>query len=372
MIRRPVRRLLQAWIYRAPGERDDCPACASAALFDLDVLPLRAGRTGFVSGCDGCGLVFSNPLPGADLLADFYSPSGEWAAERREAEGRDAGDPGAEPRRTGGSWSRMFDPIRGAIDVTAPPAGASVLDFGCGEGKLLDVLQDCGWRTWGIEPALDRAFRRHGRLHAVPEAPAFDLVVALQVLEHVPNPLHVLRQLAGACRVGGHLLVSVPRLDTLPRHRDYRYVLNGRAHITAYTWACLRTLLARAGWSPVDEPPPEISKGGGGRMTTSRLRVVARRVEGHRVERPRVERHGVERHRVDGHRVDERVAEARDPGREARAAVRGYYAAGDPRPLAARLGLLRLAARRADEERRRLKAARQAVPRGAPPRTENT
>ena len=322
---RLARRLLQSWVYRAPGERDDCPACGSAALFDLDVLPLRAGRTGFVCGCDGCGLVFSNPPPASEALADFYGPSGEWAAERRDVEYRSA-----EARQVGGSWSRMFDPIRGAIDVTAPPAGASALDFGCGEGKLLDFLQDCGWRTCGIEPALDRAFRRHGRLHAVPEDPAFDLIVAIQVLEHVPDPLQVLRRLAGACRIGGHLLLSVPRFDTLPRHRDYRYVLNGRAHITAYTWACLRTLLARAGWSPVAEPPDEISKGGGGRMTTSRLRVLARRVDGP-------------------------VAEARKPGREARAAVRGYYAAEDARPLAARLGLLRLAAQRADAERRRIR-----------------
>lgn len=324
-----VRRLLQTWIYRAQGERDDCPACGSAALADLDVLPLRAGRTGFVCACDGCGLVFSNPLPAADALADFYSPSGEWAAERRDVDDRSVDDRQT-ASRAGGTWTRMFDPIRHAIDVTAPPAGASVLDFGCGEGKLLDVLQDCGWQTWGIEPALDRAFRRHRRLHAVPDAPRFDLIVAIQVLEHMPNPLQVLRELAGACRAGGHLLLSVPRFDTLPHHRDYRYVLNGRAHITAYTWACLRTLLARAGWSAVAEPPLEISKGGGGRMTTSRLRVVARRVDGH-------------------------VAEDGGRGRDARAAVRGYYAAEDSRPLAARLGLLRLAARQADRDRRRAK-----------------
>ena len=335
------RRLSQWIVYRAPGERDDCPACGSRALFDLDVLSLRAARTGFVCACDGCGLVFSNPLPTPDDLSQFYSPAGAWGIERR-----DVSDEAVQAStRAGGAWTHMFDPIRQEVDVMAPPPGARVLDFGCGEGKLLDQLQRCGWETWGIEPALDHAFRRHRRLEAVPERATFDLIVLMQVLEHVANPLQLLRQLAGACRIGGHLLVGVPRFDTLPRHRDYRYVLNGRVHITAYTWACLRTLLARAGWAAVAPPPDEIGKGGG-RRTTSRLRVLARRVDG---------------------TVEGTAAEVEWPADEARAAVRTYYARGDSRPLLARAGLLRLAARQADITRRRAKAARKAAKQGAIP-----
>lgn len=331
------RRLAQRIVYRAPGERDECPTCGSRALADLDVLPLRAARTGFVCVCDGCGLVFSNPLPSSTDLTDFYSPSGAWRIDRREV----GDEPGRSSTRVGGTWTQMFDPIRPDLDVTSPPRGASVLDFGCGEGKLLDQLQNCGWETCGIEPALHRAFRRHRRLEAVPEGATFDLIVLMQVLEHVPDPLHVLRQLAGACRIGGHLLVSVPRFDTLPLHRDYRYVLNGRVHITAYTWPCLRTLLARSGWAPVAPPPAEIAKGGG-RRTRSRLRVLARRVDG-------------------------ALREVQRPGDEARAAVRGFYASGDSRSLLAGAGLLRLAARQADSNRRRGKAARKAAKHGAIP-----
>jgi SAM-dependent methyltransferase len=323
------RRLAQSVIFRAPGERNDCPACGSTDLFDLDVLPLRAGRTGFVCGCDGCGLVFSNPLAGSDELSEFYTPSGSWHGAR-QAEER----PGL-PGHGAGKWARVFDPIRAAIDVTAPPPGSAVLDFGCGEGKLLDALQSRGWVTSGIEPAIDRAFTRHRRLHAVPESPAFDLVIAAHVLEHVPNPLQVLRQLAAACRTGGHLLVGVPRFDTLARHRDYRYVMNGRAHITAYTWPCLSTLLARAGWEAVAPPADEVKKGGG-RLTASRMRVLARR-------------------------VDTAAAGSDAPGAAARAALRAYYAIEDARPLAARMGWLRLAARRADRARQRDKSDRKAA-----------
>jgi SAM-dependent methyltransferase len=334
---RVARRALQRLIYRAPGERDDCPACGSPALHDFDVLPLRGGRTGFVCGCDECGLVFSNPLPTAAELEEFYSTTGSWAGDRQHLD--DHGDHAP----LGRSWTRLFDGMRTTLDVAMPPVGASVLDFGCGEGTMLDALQSCGWQTWGIETASDRAFARHRRLQVIPDAPTFDLVLALHVLEHVPSPLQLLRKLAAACRIGGHLLVAVPRLDALSAHRDYRYVLNGRAHIMAYTGRCLEALLVRSGWETVGSPldyargkPLDVARGRPQQQMTRRIRVLARR-------------------------TDTPAGDAHVSAEVARAAIAGYYAQEDVRPLAARLGLIRLAARRADAERRRAKAARKAL-----------
>ena len=334
---RVARLVSQRLIYRAPGERDDCPACGSPALRDFDVLPLRAGRTGFVCGCNECGLVFSNPQPTALELEEFYSTSGSWAIDRQHVDHHD------DHPQLGRSWTRLFDAMRDRLDVATPPTGASVLDFGCGDGTMLDALQSCGWQTWGIETASDRAFVRHGRLQVIPDAPTFDLVLALHVLEHVPSPLQLLQQLAAACRIGGHLLVAVPRLDTLPAHRDYRYVLNGRAHIMAYTGGCLEALLVRSGWQIVASPldfargrPLDAARDRPQAPVTKRMRVLARR-------------------------SDRPAGNAHVGAEVARAAIAGYYAQEDARPLASRVGLIRLAARRADAERRRAKAARKAL-----------
>ena len=322
-----LRSASRALIYRAPRERERCPACGSPRLYELDLLslrhPIEGSRTGFVSGCDECGLVFSNPQPTPDEQDRFYSPDGEWGS-RRNVAGLTTVQQHDE--RRGNSWSWPFEVIRDELPVTAPPPGAKVLDFGCADGKLLDALQDCGWETWGIESAVDTAFVRHRRLAAVPGAPTFDLIVANHVFEHVTDPLGLLRELAGACRIGGYLHVGVPRFDTLPDHRDYKYVINGRAHVTAYTWPCLQGLLARAGWQPVAPPPDRVSKGQG-RQTSARLRVLARRVA-------------------------ERVEPMPSPARAARAAMSRYHADVPGRPLVERLGLYRLAARRAEARRR--------------------
>jgi SAM-dependent methyltransferase len=317
----------RALVYRVPHECERCPACGSSRLYELDLLPLRRPvngcRTGFVSGCDDCGLVFSNPQPTAEELSRFYGPAGEWVSRR--ARDTATAPPIDEPR--GRSWSRAFDPIREKLSVISPPPGARVLDFGCGTGKLLDALQECGWQTFGVETAVDAAFPRHVRLDAVPDMPVFDLIVAHHVFEHVTDPLGLLRQFARACRVGGYLLVGVPRFDTLPIHRDYKYVINGHAHVTAYTWPCLQGLLARAGWKPVAPPPDRLSKGQG-RHTYARLRVLARRVEEH-------------------------VEPAPSPAEAARTAIRRYHADIGGRLLLERLGLYRLAARRAEARRKR-------------------
>ena len=323
--RAAMRSTSRALIYGVPRECERCPSCGSLRIYELDLLPLRhpvsGWRTGFVSGCDDCGLVFSNPQPTPEELKRFYSPTGEWGS-RRVGGAENTGEPGDATRSA--SWSKVFDPIRQS--VTTPPPGAKALDFGCGNGKLLDALQECGWDTWGVESAVDGTFPRHHRLDAVPDTPVFDLIVATHVIEHVADPLGLLRKFARAGRIGGYLLVSVPRFDTLPIHRDYKYVINGRAHVTAYTWACLQGLLARAGWKPVAPPPDRISKGRG-RHTYARLRVVAQRVE-------------------------EYVEPVPSPADAARRAVRRYYADVEGRTLLERLGLYRLAARSAEARRR--------------------
>jgi SAM-dependent methyltransferase len=275
------------WL-RFDEEARACPACGSGDLALLDLLRVRGDLTGrrlaFLTGCEACGLVFVNPMPPPELLDRFYGEEGVWgeahaeraariaaAHERRVARNR-APKSGRRPKRM-----LLLDAMQPHVRVDTPPPGAKVIDFGCGEGKLLNTLQEAGWETYGIEPSTTVAFLRHRRLETVPQDGTFDLVILHHVLEHLPDPLDVLRQLAGALRQGGILFIGVPRLDTLPRHGDFKYCINGRNHLVSFTETCLHGLLARAGFevaARLDAPELDEAFTSG---TPLRLRLLARR-----------------------------------------------------------------------------------------------
>ncbi len=112
---------------------------------------------------------------------------------------------------------------RQAIRMIAEADPSSILDLGCGEGYSLDALVRGGVRAelTGIDlssAAIDRARERlGGRAHLevadartlVDDGRQFDLVMMLEVLEHIPDPQQMIPILEALTR--RYLLLSVPR-----------------------------------------------------------------------------------------------------------------------------------------------------------------
>ena len=220
-----------------------CPACDSADVHVVDEWHLP-GHEARAAACGECGLLFVHPQPSGDALAKYYAPDGGWSASRQIRSSPPA-------NRTEGAASSLLPALDRFLAASRPQTGATVFDFGCGDGAWLNTLQDRGWDTYGLEPSTDAAFSRHKRLIEVPREPQFDLVLVYHVLEHLPRPLHTLRALGNALRPGGYCLVSVPRLDTLAVHKQVDYCLHPRHHVVGFTEACLRGLLARSGLAVV-------------------------------------------------------------------------------------------------------------------------
>ena len=237
------------WL-RYENEVRVCPACESPRITLLDVFKIprdrRGRRLAFLTGCHECGVLFVNPLPSHEELHERYAPDGAWAETRKVRAARPASlAPARDPREV------LLDALEPYVPVHSPPSGARVIDFGCGEGKFLDRLQATGWETFGIEPSTPVPFQRHHRLDRPPQDGSFDFAILHHVLEHVSNPLQILRELAGALREGGVLFVGIPALDTLPVHGDFKYCVDGRNHLLSYSRRCLTGLLARAGFATV-------------------------------------------------------------------------------------------------------------------------
>lgn len=129
-----------------------------------------------------------------------------------------------------------------------------VLDAGCGGGATMDSLERYG-RVRGMEldaEAVDYNHEkgrdvRRGRVEDMPFGDGtFDLALALDVIEHVPDDLAVLEELSRVLKPGGYVLITVPALRLLWSAHD---IANG--HYRRYTGDELRGRVEAAGFEVV-------------------------------------------------------------------------------------------------------------------------
>ena len=139
--------------------------------------------------------------------------------------------------------------------VDLPPT-ARVLEAGCGTGGNLVMLSRFG-EVCAFEPTAQArrmargkgAFDvREGRLpDEIPFEPGgFDLVAALDVLEHVDEDLESMRALSNQLRPGGWALITVPAFSFLWSEHDARH-----RHKRRYGRDELVERIMAAGLSPV-------------------------------------------------------------------------------------------------------------------------
>jgi len=101
------------------------------------------------------------------------------------------------------------------------------LDVGCFEGRLLtEIAKRTDWKTCGLEPNSKAAevARKAGHevwqgfaedaLFVVPPEMTFDVIHLGQTIEHLGDPLTVIRRLRSLLKIGGRIILSTPNLNS--------------------------------------------------------------------------------------------------------------------------------------------------------------
>lgn len=187
-----------------------CPLCGASAPEPEPALRRNdpQGRTWAIARCSGCQLEYLEPRPRDEALASLYDSSYGVFHESRFA----------------ALASRFLVPLRARAIARRLRPGASLLEVGCGTGRHLEAVGRRGLRVQGLEPSPHAAgvARQRGLDVAVgtlgdasyPER-SFDAVLLQHVLEHLPEPVEMLRRVRSWLRPGGLLFASLPDRGSL-------------------------------------------------------------------------------------------------------------------------------------------------------------
>ncbi|MEW5945242.1 MAG: class I SAM-dependent methyltransferase [bacterium] len=230
-------------------EHVPCALCGSEEERQLYEVPTtvygRKERIWYVK-CVGCGLVRMNPRLPAEVLLALYS-------ELRVCD-FDAGGGAAES-----CYSTAQEPRRRLVEKYC--RGGRLLDVGSGDGQFLHTMKKAGWEVEGIEIVESQAAYQREKLGltvqtgtietAEFQGRVFDVITLWALLEHVPDPLSVLRHAAESLSPDGTIIVSVPNIGSLEAFLFRRrwFGLCPPFHLFMFEPKTMKNISVRAGLS---------------------------------------------------------------------------------------------------------------------------
>lgn len=232
-----------------------CPLCAAAdeePLFEAADPTPRPGEPALrflVVRCRKCQLTYTNPRPDADDIGRFYPADYRPHRPRKPAHAR-------RPHPFERLLGRPASERRGFLPW---PGVGRLLDFGCGGGSFLKRMADQGWQVTGVDAseAAVRTVTDHLGLTAVvgslphPDLrpSSFEVVTMWHSLEHVHDPLAVLREAYHLLVPGGKLIVACPNIDSwsFRRYAESWFGLDLPRHLTHFTPVTVTRMLQTAG-----------------------------------------------------------------------------------------------------------------------------
>ena len=199
--------------------------------------------------CKKCGHYYMTPVVASDLMDKYYSIIN---SEFYHNAGIDSEINYNE---------KEYDDYYKIISAIKP--GGKVLEVGCGKGMLLNLLKKKGYDTYGIEPSpvaykyakeslklnVDNQFLHNSRFRNE----KFDVVILIDVVEHILNMRPFLDDLKSVLKEGGLIFIGTGNIDSFNARfagNNWFYYYTWE-HVSFFTDTTMRTLLQQNGFKDI-------------------------------------------------------------------------------------------------------------------------
>jgi 2-polyprenyl-3-methyl-5-hydroxy-6-metoxy-1,4-benzoquinol methylase len=224
-----------------------CGATKSLVLFETTYPDLNYPGVFRLNKCDSCGLLFNSPRLSDDELYKLYGDN-YYFFHRRDAE---------EFQRITSIYLRTIAIIRQGVE------DKRVVEIGSANGYLLALLKRMGWQVVGIEISSKAASQAQTKF-GIPTfcgtveqyvrhnngGMTFPLVLAIDLFEHIPQPVDFLKSIDSILEQDGLLIIDTPNgssqnIQTLGTD----WMGFNPFHIFLYSKENLTQLLVKMGYS---------------------------------------------------------------------------------------------------------------------------
>ena len=196
--------------------------------------------------CSSCGLLFLWPAPEPSFLHEHYQ---EYLSVNAE-----------EVVAWGNEMAQVIKNTAGSIEKLFPEKG-KILDIGCGYGFFLKEMKKRGWQVEGVElskPAAEIARQKtNAPLHScsveeMQVSSRYDVITLFYVIEHVADPLSILRTIRKLLAPGGMLVLRYPNTTPLLKFSGELArrlsLMQAPSHLYDYNGKSMHLLLDKAGY----------------------------------------------------------------------------------------------------------------------------
>lgn len=212
-----------------------CPVCTSK-----NSAPLLEYEHAFLQKCDSCGFIFSKSIPTDQELEAYYSTEYELTEFFSPI------------------TAKRYEELLNGFEHLKQTN--NLLDVGSGSAFFAEIALKRGWNVFGTEltdatilKAEQKGIKMSkGKLEDIHfESNFFDLVVCIEVIEHVSFPKEFVSEIHRSLRKGGAVYISTPNFDSLLRRRlkGKFDVIEYPNHLSYFTAKTLNALFTSNGFS---------------------------------------------------------------------------------------------------------------------------